>query len=63
MEWLTVPLYKNMTIDDSVITDTLTQTITNNFYFYFEQLIDDNSIETMDINSPAKRKTTFNLIS
>jgi hypothetical protein len=57
MEWLSAPTYdKNITIDASIITNTSTSTITNNSHFSFKQLIDDNSIETMNRNSPGKRK-------
>ena len=64
MEWLTVPSYdKNMTIDTSVITNTSTSTITNNSHFSFEKFIDDNSIETIERNSPVKRKQSSNRIS
>ena len=63
MDWLTAPVYKNMTIDASVITNTSASTITNNSHFSFEQLIDDNSIETMDRNSPEKRRALSNRIN
>ena len=63
MEWLSAPTYdKNITIDASVITNTSTSTVTNNSHFSFEQLIDDNSIETMNRNSPGKRKQSNRII-
>ena len=63
MDWLTAPTYKNMSSNASVVTNTSTSTITNNSHFSFEQLIDDNSIETMDRNSPGKQKISSNRIN
>ena len=63
MEWLSAPTYdKNITIDASVITNASASTVTNNSHFSFEQLIDDNSIETMNRNSPGKRKQSNRII-